>query len=280
MQLVKKWIKTMGWVPIILGIAALIVIVVAGYSYQGHVAGSGLWDVFVAGFTRSLLGVSGWFGNNYGLGIIVFTILVRFVILPLMAYQTDSMMKMQALQPLIKELQAKYPGKDMESRQLLMNEQRDLYREHGVKTYATFLPVLLQMPILIALYQGILKSPELRAGDFLWVSLSRPDSYFILPILAAVFTFTSSWLGMQAQPEQTTITKVMPYIFPVVIFFTGSATPSALALYWVVGSAFQTVQTLYLQNPFKLRRERAEAKAQAKKVERKIRKVRRGRKRR
>ena len=68
----------------------------------------------------------------------------------------------------------------------------------------------------------------------------------------------------------------MPYLFPVIIFFSALAVPSALSLYWVVGNAFQTVQTFFLQNPFKIRREREAAEALEKEKQRKIKKARRG----
>ena len=80
---------------------------------------------------------------------------------------------------------------------------------------------------------------------------------------------------MQATPEQNGMTKAMPYIFPVVIFFSAIAVPSALSLYWVVGNVFQTIQTFFLQNPFKMRRERELAKQKARDLQRKIKKAKR-----
>ncbi|CAK8054300.1 YidC/Oxa1 family membrane protein insertase [Eupransor demetentiae] len=280
MQTVKRWAKVIGPLPLILALIALVGIFAAGFSYHQNITGSGIWGSFIAAFTQSILGASSWFGENYGFGIIVFTILVRFVILPLMVFQIDSMKKMQGLQAEIKVIQNKYPGKDAESRQLLMNEQQALYKEHNVRPFASMLPLLVQMPVLIALYQAIFNSHELRSGSFLWLELGKHDPYFILPVLAALFTFASSWLSTQANPEQNTMTKVMPYIFPVIIFFTALSVPSALSLYWVVGNIFQTVQTFILQNPFKMRKEREDAKRLEREIERKKRKARRGRKRR
>lgn len=280
MQRINKWVKVVGVVPLVLAVLALIGIIIGGFSYTGMVTSGGLWGSIVAAFTRSILGAASWFGNSYGLGIVVFTILIRFLILPLMVYQVDSMKKMQGLQSEIKVLQEKYPGKDTESRQLLMNEQQALYKEHNVRPLASMLPLLVQMPILIALYQGILNSPVLRSGQFLWLELGQRDPYYILPVLAALFTFASSWLSTQANPEQTTMTKIMPYIFPVIIFLTALSVPSALSLYWAVGNIFQTVQTFYLQNPFKLRQEREAAKQLERDIQRKMHKARKRRKKR
>ena len=156
-----------------------------------------------------------------------------------------------------------------------MAEQQALYKDAGVNPFASMLPLIVQMPILIALYQSIWNSPVLRSGKFLWLQLGSNDPYFILPVLAALFTFASSWLSMQSNPDQNGMTKAMPYIFPVIIFFSALAVPSALSLYWVVGNAFQTVQTFFLQNPFKIRREREAAAQLEKEKQRKIRKAKR-----
>ena len=279
MKRFENILKRIGPLPIILAIIALAIIIVASLTFKGHVASNSFWSAIVAAFTSSILGTSAWFGNNYGLGIIVFTILIRFLILPLMVYQIQSMMKMQVVQPALKALQAKYPGKDTESRQLMMAEQQALYKKEGVNPFASMLPLIVQMPVLFALYQSIYNSPVLKSGKFLWLQLGSHDPYYVLPVLAAVFTFASSWLSMQSTPEQNGMTKAMPYIFPVVIFFSAMAVPSALSLYWVVGNLFQTIQTFYLQNPFKIRRERELAAQKERDMKRKIKKAKRSAKR-
>ena len=177
-----------------------------------------------------------------------------------MVYQIQSMMKMQVVQPALKALQAKYPGKDTESRQLMMAEQQALYKNAGVNPFASMLPLIVQMPILIALYQAIWRTQALKTGSFLWLQLGSKDPYYVLPILAAIFTFASSWLAMKSQPEQNGMTTSMTYLMPVVILITAINVPSALSLYWVISNAFQVGQTLLLQNPFKINRERAEKK--------------------
>ncbi|GEK61025.1 MULTISPECIES: YidC/Oxa1 family membrane protein insertase [Leuconostoc] len=279
MKRFENILKRIGPLPIILAIIALAIIIVASLTFKGHVASNSFWSAIVAAFTSSILGTSAWFGNNYGLGIIVFTILIRFLILPLMVYQIQSMMKMQVVQPALKALQAKYPGKDTESRQLMVAEQQALYKKEGVNPFASMLPLIVQMPVLFALYQSIYNSPVLKSGKFLWLQLGSHDPYYVLPVLAAVFTFASSWLSMQSTPEQNGMTKAMPYIFPVVIFFSAMAVPSALSLYWVVGNLFQTIQTFFLQNPFKIRRERELAAQKERDMKRKIKKAKRSAKR-
>lgn len=279
MKRFKNILKKIGPLPIILAVVALAIIVIAGMTYHGHVESHSFWGAFVGVFTAAILGTSSWFNHNYGMGIIIFTILIRFLILPLMVYQVQSMMKMQVVQPALKAIQAKYPGKDSDSRQLMMAEQQALYKKEGVNPFASMLPLVVQMPVLIALYQSIFNSPVLKSGKFLWLQLGSHDPYYVLPILAAIFTFASSWLSMQSNPEQNGMTKAMPYIFPVVIFFSAMAVPSALSLYWVVGNLFQTIQTFFLQNPFKIRRDREQAIRKERDLQRKIKKAKRSAKR-
>lgn len=239
---------------------------------------TGLWDGgIILNFSRALIWLSNIWGGapKYGLGIIAFTIIIRIVILPLMIYQSKSMRKTQELQPQLKALQAKYPGKDAESRQAMQREQQKLYAEAGVNPVAGCLPLVVQMPVLIALYQAIWRTQELKTGTFLGIQLGSNNSYLILPILAALFTFISSWLAMAGAPEQNGMTKSMTYVMPVVIFITAISVPSALSLYWVVSNAFQAVQTWFIQNPFKIKAERAEKKAAEKVRQRKIEKAKR-----
>ncbi|AQW21160.1 hypothetical protein PL11_004105 [Lentilactobacillus curieae] len=217
----------------------------------------GLWDgLVVLNFSRAIIWLSKFFSDNYGIGIIVFTIIVRIIILPLMIYQTRSMRKTQEIQPQLKALQQKYSSRDAETMQKLQAEQKKLYSEAGVNPVAGCLPLVVQMPIIFALYQAIWRTEILRSGSFMWLQLGHKDPYFILPILAAIFTFLSSWLAMKGQPESNSMTTMMTVGMPVVILITAINLPSALSLYWVVTNAFQVGQTLVIQNPWKIRRER------------------------
>ncbi|TPR13285.1 membrane protein insertase YidC [Apilactobacillus timberlakei] len=220
---------------------------------------TGLWDgVIVLNFSRAIIWLSKFFGNNYGMGIIIFTIIVRIIILPLMVYQTRSMKKTQEIQPELKKLQKKYSSKDTETMQKLRTEQQKLYSEAGVNPVAGCLPLIVQLPILWALYQGIWRTDILKSGHFLWLQLGHKDPYFIMPILAALFTFISSWLATKSQPEQNGMTKSMTYGMPLIIFFMALNIPAAISIYWVVTNLFQAGQTLVLQNPWKIQREREE----------------------
>lgn len=223
---------------------------------------SGLWDryiVYYFGEAIKWLSV----GGNAGIGIIIFTIIVRVILMPLMHFQTKSMRKTQDLQPQLKALQQQYATKDAATQQKLKEETQRLYAENNVNPYAGCLPLLVQMPIMMALYQSISRIPALREGHFLWLNLSDKDPYFVLPILAAVFTFLSTYLSSMSQIESNASAKIMNIAMPLMIFLMGINIASGLSLYWTVSNAFQVFQTLLLNNPFKIRRER---EAEARKV--------------
>ena len=211
---------------------------------------SGVWEKFVYFFAEVIRFLS--IGGNIGVGIILFTLLIRTILLPVFQYQMTSSRKMQEIQPLVKEIQAKYPGKDLESRTRMSEEMRALYKEKGVKTSSAFLPLFIQMPVLMALFQALSRVEFLKVGHFLWLDMSATDPTFILPVLAAVFTFFSTWLSNKAMPEKNGGMTAMMYAMPVMIFFFAMYSASGVALYWVVSNAYQVGQTYLLNNPFKI----------------------------
>ncbi|WP_412989316.1 membrane protein insertase YidC [Pediococcus siamensis] len=224
---------------------------------------TGIWDHWIVyNFSRAIIWLSQLFGNNYGWGIIIFTIIIRIIILPLMIYQTRSSMKTAEIQPKIQALQKKYSSKDVETQQKLREEQQKLYSEAGVNPVAGCLPLIVQLPILYALYAAVSRTEVLKAGTFLWLQLGDKDPYFVLPVLAAIFTYVSSWLSMKSQPTQNGMTTMMTIGMPIIILITAINFPSAVTLYWVVTNIFQAAQTMVIQNPFKIQRDR-EAKVQA-----------------
>ena len=241
---------------------------------------TGFWDHYIIwNCVRAIQWLSNIFGHNYGWGIVVFTIIIRIIILPLMFYQMKSMRKTQEIQPKLMALQKKYPGKDPESIQKLNEEQQKLYAEAGINPMAGCLPMLVQMPILLALYQAIWRSPILKNGDFLWMHLGDKDPYYIMPILAALFTFLTSKLSIMSQPKVEGASNIMNnmtlYFMPIMTGFIAINLPSALSLYWVVTNAFSVAQTLLLQNPFKIQKERAEKETAEKARKRRIEKAKR-----
>lgn len=219
---------------------------------------SSFWDKYILyNMSSFLLWIAQLVNNSYGWAIVIFTIIVRVVLLPLNAMSIKNMKKTQDMAPAIEELKKKYSEKDTETQRKLQAETQKLYSEAGVNPVAGCLPMLLQLPVMFALYQTIFRTPELQTGHFLWMELGKADPYFLMPILAAVFTFASSYISQMSTPKsaQTAVTKGMTYFAPLMIAIPAITFPTAISLYWVISNAFQVAQTFVLQNPFKYRRE-------------------------
>lgn len=230
-----------------------------------------LWEQFVYFFGRMISGLS--FGGKVGVGIILFTLLIRLLLLPIYNIQIKSSQKMQLLQPKLEELRRRYPGRDMDSQAKMAEASQELYKKYGVNPFSGLWPVFIQMPVLFALFQAMTRIPALREGHFLWMDIAKPDPYFILPVLAAVFTFLASWLTSKANPVKNATLTTMTYIMPLFILLVGLTMASGVALYWTVSNAFQVAQLLIFNNPFKIIAEREAEERAAKEREAKIRKA-------
>ncbi|GEL07560.1 YidC family membrane integrase SpoIIIJ [Salisediminibacterium halotolerans] len=217
----------------------------------------GIWDpFFVYPLSWLLTNIAEIANGSYGVAIIFVTILLRILILPLMIKQTKSTKAMQALQPQMTELREKYSAKDQQTQQKLQQEMMALFQEHKVNPLAGCFPILIQMPILIALYHAIIRTPQINpeiVGDaaatgqtFLWFELGSSDPYFILPLIAGATTFLQQRMMMvQDNPQM----RMLLYIMPVMIMVFASIFPAALALYWVIGNLFMIVQTQFITGP-------------------------------
>ncbi|ASL35605.1 inner membrane protein YIDC [Streptococcus iniae] len=245
---VKKKIKVASLFPLLVILAACGRGEVTAHSSSG-------WDQLVYFFAKSIQWLS--FDGSIGIGIILFTVLIRLLLLPLFNMQIKSSQKMQDIQPELRKLQQKYPGKDADSRMALANESQELYKKYGVNPYASLLPLVIQMPVMLALFGALSRVPFLKTGTFLWVELANYDHLFILPVLAALFTFLSTWLTNLAAKEKNMVMTIMTYVMPLMIFFMGFKLASGVVLYWTVSNAFQVLQLLLLNNPFKIIAERA-----------------------
>ncbi|MGO2082715.1 YidC/Oxa1 family membrane protein insertase [Vagococcus sp.] len=252
----------------------VLVFVLTGCGATGSVTAdsTGLWDRYIVYYFGQAIKSLSFFGNK-GIGIIMFTLIIRVLLMPLMHFQTKSMRKTQELQPKIKALQEKYSSKDPETARLLQEETQRLYAENGANPLTGCLPLLVQLPIMMALWQSISRIPALTNGHFLWLALGDPDPTYILPILAAIFTFISTKLTSMGQTETQGAMKIMNYTMPIMILVMGVNLASGLSLYWVISNAFQVVQTLIINNPFKLKAEREAEEKRKQDLEKALRKA-------
>jgi len=169
-------------------------------------------------------------GLAYGLGLILFGIAIRIVLWPLNQKAMRSTMAMQAVQPLIKELQERHKGDP----QKLQQEMFKLYKEHNVNPLGGCWPMLLPIPILFAFFFVFQNTIELRGASFLWLpDLSRPDPTFAIPILMGISMLVLSWTGQRGMPPNPQ-TKMMVYVMPAMMTFLFLRFASGLNLYYTV----------------------------------------------
>ena len=180
--------------------------------------------------------------GNYGVAIILLTVGIRIVLFPLMHTSTVSMRKMAKVQPRVKEIQTKYKKKnDPQARSKMSQETMALYKEEGVNPMAGCLPVLVQLPILWALYQLFLHAIELRHAPFIfWIQdLSAKDPYYVTPILMTVTMWLQQKLAPQAgDPQQQKIMRMLPLVFGIMFL----QFPSGLVLYWLTNNVISILQ--------------------------------------
>lgn len=200
------------------------------------------WFSFIArGMSWLLRAIEGIVGN-WGLAIILLTLLVRVLLLPFVIPQFRNMAKQRALKPEIDRINELYKD-DREKKGAAMME---LWRKHKVNPLGGCLPVLLQMPIFFALYQTLSTSIELYHAPFVlwWHDLSSPDPYYVLPILLGALMFVQQKLTpVQMDPTQA---KVMLYAMPLMMTFFMLLLPTGLCLYMVTSSAVGITQQRYM----------------------------------
>jgi YidC/Oxa1 family membrane protein insertase len=188
--------------------------------------------------------------GNWGLAIILLTLAIRVVLFPLMHTSTVSMRKMQRVQPKVKAIQEKYKKHkgDAQAKAKMNQEMMELYKIEGVNPMGGCLPMLVQLPILWALYTLFAYAIELRHAPFIfWIhDLSTKDPYYVTPILMTATMWLQQRLAPQAgDPQQQKIFRMMPLIFG--IMFLGF--PSGLVLYWLTNNVITILQqeiTLHL----------------------------------
>lgn len=211
------------------------------------------------------------FIGNYGITIILFTIIVKLCLYPLYIKQTKSMARMSEVQPKMTALQRKYAN-DKETLNIKMAE---LYKEEKFNPMGGCLPMLIQMPIIMALFALLRKPMAYMSNDgmlfavherFLWImDLSQPDKW-ILPILAGIATFIAFSMNQQqvddtgAAGQMNGMMKMMKYFFPIMIIWMARSYPSGLAVYWALSQIMQIFFNIHLKSVRKKIKEESLAK--------------------
>ncbi len=236
---------------LLLGVLVLLIAVLSGCAPSSTVThttedlkNGGFWQSNVVYyFAIALDTFAKWFNGQYGLAVLVMVIIVRTLILPLTLKQVRSSRAMQAIQPELQKIQKKY--KDQPEK--VQQETMRLFQENKVNPMAGCLPLIVQMPIFIALYNSIYYNPDLREHSFLWLQLGEPDKMFILPILAAATTFLQTRMMTKMNPvQQQGPMQFMMMVYPVLIFIMSYNFPAALPLYWFYSNVYTIIQNYFL----------------------------------
>jgi YidC/Oxa1 family membrane protein insertase len=176
-------------------------------------------------------------GQNYGVAIILLTVLVKVAFYPLSLKSMRSMKAMQALQPQLTAMRTKYRSDP----QRFQREQMELFRKHGVNPVGGCLPMIVQIPIFYALYLTLQYSVELQGAHFLfWINdLSKKDPYYVLPILMGISMLVQQKMTPTVgDPRQAQIMLIMPVVFT----FMFLEFPTGLVLYWLVNNCLTILQ--------------------------------------
>ena len=184
--------------------------------------------------------------GNYGWAIIILTILVRVPFIPILNKSQQSMKKMQKIQPLMAELKEKYKNDSAK----MQKETMALYKKHKVNPIGGCLPMLLQIPVFIALYNVLLKAIELRGAPFgLWITdLAVKDPYYVMPIVMGLTMVLQQKMTPSAMdPKQAKMMMLMPVVFT----FMFLSFPAGLVLYWLVNNVLGIGQQYFVNKKAK-----------------------------
>jgi YidC/Oxa1 family membrane protein insertase len=231
---------------------------------------AGPWNTLLVNPLISLLVLAYGLFRDFGFAIVAVTVGIRLLLYPLFVAQIRSQRVMQEIGPAMNEIRAKY-GKD---RQKVTEEQMKLYRERGYNPASGCLPLIVQMPILFAMYAAFIQTPDLTGSSLegiLWPfvpnpvgpaekldltahwlpwianGLGQPDPFFVLPILAGATQLVSSVMAMpygqkRSDDPQARMMQSMAYYFPLITVVIAWGLPSGLSLYWVATTLFQIAQ--------------------------------------
>jgi len=202
-----------------------------------------------------------WVGN-WGIAIILLTVLIKLIFYPLQEASYRAMAKMKVIAPKMQKLKEQY-GDDKQRMQKAMME---MYQKEKVNPMAGCLPIVVQMPVFIALYWVLLAAVELRHAPFYgWITdLSAVDPWYILPVLMGATMIIQTRLNPEPpDPVQAKVMKIMPIAFSIFFFFF----PAGLVLYWLVNNILSIAQQWHINRKIEQSVQKSAAKTASGKVE-------------
>ena len=189
--------------------------------------------------------------GNYGIAIIIVTILMRILIFPLTLKQEKSMKKMKDIQPELDKIREKYK----DDPQTLNQKTMELYKENNVNPMGGCLPILIQMPIFVALYYAFVGNTIPADATFLWFNLKQPDHFMklgtftinLLPFLNTLVTFIQQkvMMGVQQQDKNNPMSSML-YTMPLMMLFIFYNMPSGVTLYYLVSGVLSVIQQYFI----------------------------------
>lgn len=224
------------------------------------------WDVIaVKPMINSLIALSNFLSGNLGLSIILLTIIINFALLPLVLKQIRASKAMQELQPKIAELQKKY-AKD---KQKLAQEQMKLYRESGMSPAGCAVPMLIQMPVWIALFQSIMRLVAIipenflslsqylyswpvvytalpLQNSFLWVNLASGDIFLAILVGGTMWVQQKMVTSVTVDPQQEAQNRMMLWTMPLMFGFLTMTFPGGLSIYWITSNIFRIIVQYFI----------------------------------
>ena len=212
--------------------------------------------VLINPLTEALKQLTIWLGGNLGLGIVALTLIIKLITWPLTVPSIRTAKKMQELKPHLDKIKKKHKDKGEQQK-----KQMELYKKHGVNPAAGCLPQILQLVVLIGLYQVLIRFVNTGVAEalgigttFLWLDLAKADPYYILPVAAGGLQFVLGRMmkpAVAANPKgkdgkgedamQAMQTQMM-WVMPFFTVFIALRFPSALVLYWVISSLLAVLQ--------------------------------------
>ncbi len=186
--------------------------------------------------------------GNWGWAIVILTVLIKLAFYPLSAASYKSMANMRRLQPRLASIKERY-GED---RQRMNQAMMELYKTEKLNPLGGCLPIVIQIPVFIALYWVLLESVELRQAPFiLWIKdLSLPDPYFVLPIIMGITMGIQQLLSpSMGDPMQRKVMMLLPFVFTLLFLFF----PAGLVLYWVVNNVLSVAQQWWITRTIEAR---------------------------